>query len=77
MTNTEALKRKIKSEKLSKRKLAKMLNLSESGLYLKLNNKREFRASEIRKLKDALKLTVAETVQIFLEESEDAPPGEP
>ena len=67
MTNTEALNHIILSAKKSKRDLATILNISETSLYLKLNNKREFKASEISKLKDALKLTVAETVHIFLQ----------
>ena len=53
MTNTEALNHKILSAKKSKRDLATILNISETSLYLKLNNKREFKASEISKLKDA------------------------
>ena len=67
MTNTEALDHKILSAKISKRELAKLLNISETCLYSKLNNRREFKASEISKLKTALGLTVAETDHIFLQ----------
>lgn len=67
MTNTQALSHKILSAKVSKRDLAKLLNISETSLYQKLNNKREFKASEIGKLKTALGLSVAETVHIFLQ----------
>lgn len=67
MTNTQALRHKILSANVSKRDLAKLLNISETSLYQKLNNKREFKASEISKLKSALGLSVAETVHIFLQ----------
>lgn len=67
MTNTQALEHKILSANVSKRDLAKQLDISETSLYQKLSNKREFKASEISKLKDALGLTVAETVHIFLQ----------
>lgn len=66
MTNTQALGHKILSANVTKRDLAKLLNISETCLYQKLNNKREFKASEISKLKTALGLSVAETVSIFL-----------
>lgn len=67
MTNTQALGHKILSANVTKRDLAKLLNISETSLYQKLNNKREFKASEISKLKTALGLSVAETVSIFLQ----------
>lgn len=67
MTNTQALEHKILSANVSKRDLAKQLNISEACLYQKLSNKREFKASEISKLKAALGLSVAETVHIFLQ----------
>lgn len=42
---------KIMIEKnISKRQLAKYLNITEQGLYKKLNNITEFKASEIAKL---------------------------
>ena len=67
MTNTEALEHKILSAKILKRDLAKALNISETCLYSKLSNRREFKASEICKLRDVLDLSVAETVDIFLQ----------
>lgn len=66
MTNTQALEHKILSKRVSKREMAKQLNISETSLYLKISNKREFKASEIRKLKEVLDLTTAETIHIFL-----------
>lgn len=67
MTNTEALEHKILSAKILKRDLAKALNISETAFYSKLKNKREFKASEICKLRDVLGLSVSETVSIFLQ----------
>lgn len=67
MTNTQALGHKILSANISKRELANLLNISETCLYQKLSNKREFKASEISKIKNALGLSVGETVHIFLE----------
>lgn len=67
MTNTEELGHKILSANISKRELARLLCISETSLYQKLNNKREFKASEISKMKTALGLTVSETVSIFLQ----------
>jgi plasmid maintenance system antidote protein VapI len=67
MTNTQELEHKILSANVSKRELAKRLEISETSLYQKLNNKREFKASEISKLQVALGLSVAETVHIFLQ----------
>ena len=67
VTNTQALGHKILSANISKRELANLLNISEACLYQKLSNKREFKASEISKIKNALGLSVDETVHIFLE----------
>jgi len=67
VTNTQALGHKILSANISKRELANLLNISEACLYQKLSNKREFKASEISKIKNALGLSVGETVHIFLE----------
>lgn len=67
MTNTEALEHKILSAKIQKRDLAKALGISETAFYSKLKNKREFKASEICKLRNELGLSVSETVSIFLQ----------
>ena len=67
MTNTAALEHKILSAGVSKRDLARHLNISEPSLYHKINNRREFKASEICKLKTELGLSVEETVHIFLQ----------
>ena len=69
MTDVKQLEHKILSANVSKRDLAKRLNISETCLYQKLSNKREFKASEISKLQAALGLTATETVHIFLQQS--------
>lgn len=56
MTNTLELEVAIKRSGITKRKLAKMLGLSEMGLYKKINNITEFKASEIVKLSEILAL---------------------
>lgn len=50
MTDTLALEMAIRKNKLTKKEVAKYLNLSEQGFLLKLNNVNEFKASEIEKL---------------------------
>lgn len=56
MTNTLELEIAIKRAGITKRNLAKMLGLSEMGLYKKINNITEFKASEIAKLTEILDL---------------------
>lgn len=57
MTNSEALMSKIAQSGKTKRHLAKMLGISTQGLYNKINNKTEFKASEIRTLSNELDIT--------------------
>lgn len=56
MTNTVELEVAIKRAGITKRKLAETLGLSEMGLYKKINNITEFKASEIAKLSEILDL---------------------
>ena len=56
MANTLQLELEIRRNGLSKKEVAKSLGLSEQGFLLKLNNKTEFKASEIRKMCDLLNL---------------------
>lgn len=56
MTNTVELEVAIKRAGITKRKLAERLGLSEMGLYKKINNITEFKASEIAKLSEILDL---------------------
>ena len=45
--------------------IAKQCDLTYQGLLNKVNNKSEFKASEIQTLKDMLKLTEEESLNIF------------
>lgn len=56
MTNTYELEKRIRQNGLTKKQVAAELGLSEQGFLLKLTNKSEFKASEICKLCDLLKL---------------------
>ena len=57
LTDTENIKLIIKNSGFKLKYLAKQLNLSRYGLQLKLENKNEFKPSEIVKLCDILKIT--------------------
>lgn len=66
MTDTLMLEMAIKRAGFTKREIAKRLNLSEMGLYQKMNNITEFKASEISSLYDLLNLkSLEEQQQIF------------
>ena len=56
MTNTLELEIAIKRAGFTKRKVAKKMNLSEMGLYKKIHNITEFKASEIEFLTNLLDL---------------------
>lgn len=56
MTNTLELEIAIKRSGLTKRKIAKEMNLSEMSLYKKIHNITEFKASEIDLLTKLLNL---------------------
>lgn len=56
MTNTFQLEVEIKRNGLTKKQVAEKIGLTEQGLQLKINNKTEFKASEIQKLCDLLHL---------------------
>ena len=56
MTNTLELEIAIKRAGFTKRKVAKKMNLSEMGLYKKIHNITEFKASEIEFLANLLDL---------------------
>ncbi|NLC96174.1 MAG: DUF739 family protein [Erysipelotrichaceae bacterium] len=56
MTDTYALEDAINRKNLTKKEVAQHLGLSEQGFLLKLNNKSEFKASEIKTLCTLLKL---------------------
>lgn len=56
MTNSKELEVAITRAGITKRELAKKLGLSEMGLYKKINNITEFKASEIKALVELLNI---------------------
>lgn len=65
MTDTLRLKELIAEQGIKLSWVAEYLGLSRNGLFLKMTNESEFKASEIAKLKQLLRLTDVETGQIF------------
>lgn len=65
MTNTSMLRSKVRALGLKYDFLARCLNLTPYGLARKIDNKSEFRASEIQVLSGLLQLSVNEKEQIF------------
>ena len=64
-TNTELLREKMEQSGYKLRFIAMKAGLTYQGLLNKLNNVREFKASEIKALSDLLNLTEAERTAIF------------
>lgn len=50
MTNTNEIKARIIAKGLTQKKLAELIGISLASLNDKINNKREFRAGEIKKI---------------------------
>ena len=70
MTDTLSLEIAIKRAGLTKREVARRLKLSEMGLYQKMNNITEFKASEISQLYEILSLgSLEEQQRIFFNHS--------
>lgn len=65
MTDSQLLREKIEQSGYKLRFIAKKAGLTYQGLLNKLNNEREFKASEIKALSDLLGLTEAERTAIF------------
>lgn len=65
MTNTRKLKALFIENNLTNKDIAELLNISKYSLSLKINNKRDFKASEILKLSNHLKLSPIDVVSIF------------
>lgn len=65
MTDTIKLEMAIIRSGLTKRRIAEQLGISEMGLYKKINNITEFKASEIIILQQILSLTLKERDEIF------------
>lgn len=70
MTDTVELEVAIKRSGLTKRELAKKIGLSEMGLYKKIHNITEFKASEITALVEILSLQ-EKVSQIFFAQKVD------
>ena len=71
MTNTRLLEIAITRANTSKKGLAEAIGLSTMGLYKKINNITEFKASEISKLAALLHLGDAERESIFFTQNVD------
>lgn len=66
MTDTLKLEMAIRRAGLTKKEVARQLNLSPMGLHQKITNVTEFKASEIAQLYDLLNLSsLEEQQQIF------------
>lgn len=63
MTNSLEFEIALKRSGLTKRELAKALNISEMSLYKKINNITEFKASELSKLYEIFALSTLEAQQ--------------
>jgi len=67
MRGRELLKQKIDESGLKVGFIAKKLGITAQGFYYKMNGRNEFKASEIKILKDILHLSEDEITLIFLE----------
>lgn len=65
MTDSELLKKKIAESGISMSYIAKKMGISREGLYKKINNISEFKASEIFAIKEILNLSAEERDDIF------------
>lgn len=65
MTNTELLRRKMEESGYKFRYIAEKAGLSYQGFLNKLENKREFKASEIHAICELLGITESERSLIF------------
>ena len=71
MVNREKLKGKIVENGLTQEQLAGTLGMAVATLNYKVNNKSEFKASEIKKLAEILYLTNEEVSNIFFAKDVD------
>jgi DNA-binding phage protein len=65
VTNSELLKAIAKKKHITLQKLAEISGLTRQGLYKKLDNESEFKASEIQKISACLGLSNSEKNAIF------------
>ena len=72
MTDTEVLKELIISKGLKLKYVAQYLGLSSYGLSMKINNEREFKASEVAALCELLEIESLEVKEaIFFKQKDD------
>lgn len=65
LTNTLKLRALMLEKGFTQGQLAKLLEISEQSLNYKINNKREFKASEIKTLVSLLHIPMEEVDRIF------------
>lgn len=68
MVNTSKLKATIVERGMLQEQVAMQLGMTSATFNYKVNNKTEFRASEIKKLAEVLHLTMEEVFAIFFAE---------
>lgn len=71
MINTLKLKAVILERGFTQEQIAQMLGMTIATFNYKVNNKREFKVSEIKRLSEILHLTVDEVNNIFFAEKVD------
>ena len=73
MTDSIALRKKIESRGLKLKFVAEYLGLSPYGLQLKIENKQEFKTSEVAALCELLDIrTLGEKERIFFAKNDDS-----
>ena len=71
MTNTELLKEAINESGISIKAIAYKIGISRGGLYKKINNQTEFKASEIMAIADILRMDAKQRDHIFFDQIGD------
>ena len=71
MTNKNLLEKHIENSGYKKSFIAKKLGITSYGFMLKVNNKSEFKASEIETLCTLLNIGIAERMDIFFVQKVD------
>lgn len=71
MTDTKALREKIDDSGYKLRFIAKKLGITYQGFLNKINNKSEFKATEIQTLCNLLSIDIQEKEQIFFAQNVD------
>lgn len=71
MTNSLKLRSVILEKGFTQDQIAEKLGISSTSLNYKINNKTEFKASEIKKLSEILELTQDQVNDIFFAEDVD------